>query len=120
MKEKLTGLAALCLLCAPPLFAAETEAVNEAVACDAKTAQVEACAGDNADTTEGAVADPTAALSADAEWAPLWHCTAYPNGHGHSHGHEAFGRNYYNTYYRALRSCQRYHGPCHVHCHRDH
>ena len=59
----------------------------------------------------------------DGEWARgSWHCTAYPEGHGHHDGYSYSDVHYSHAYRGAMRRCERAtHHHCHdVHCHYDH
>jgi len=51
-----------------------------------------------------------------------WHCTAYPEGHGHTHGYSYYDVHYSHAYWGAMQRCeQATHHHCHdVHCHYDH
>lgn len=54
--------------------------------------------------------------------AHVWHCTAYPEGHGHSNGYSYSDSHYSHAYNGAVRRCESAtHHHCHdVHCHQDH
>ena len=76
-------------------------------------------------------AEPTSeeievAYSAQTENAELargfWHCTAYPEGHGHHGGYSYSDVHYSHAYNGAMQRCeQATHHHCHdVHCHFDH
>lgn len=50
----------------------------------------------------------------------LWHCTAYPQGHGHTFGVSGLpSYQYWTAYYSAMNRCERQtRHHCHdVHCH---
>ena len=51
-----------------------------------------------------------------------WHCTAYPEGHGHQHGYSYSDEHYSHARSGAIRACEYSTGHhCHdVHCHFDH
>ncbi len=52
----------------------------------------------------------------------VWHCTAYPEGHGHTQGYSYVDAHYNHAYYGAMNRCEAAtHHHCHdVHCHFDH
>ena len=52
----------------------------------------------------------------------VWHCTAYPEGHGHHHGYSARDLYKGRARHRAMMRCERSTGlHCHhIDCHVDH